>query len=49
MALPVVEALRLEGYDNLYALSRVNHAVVEALRLEGYDNLIAQIQKNIKL
>ena len=36
----VVEALRLEGYDNTTAnqQQRQPPLVVEALRLEGYDN-----------
>ena len=34
----VVEAHRLEGYDNPPIFSCSNENVVEALRLEGYDN-----------
>ena len=34
----VVEASRLEGYDNPYTDLSTVYAVVEASRLEGYDN-----------
>ena len=34
----VVEALRLEGYDNSISYRSTIFVVVEALRLEGYDN-----------
>ena len=34
----VVEALRLEGYDNESCFNYISSYVVEALRLEGYDN-----------
>ena len=34
----VVEALRLEGYDNRHRIGHIHFEVVEALRLEGYDN-----------
>ena len=35
----VVEASRLEGYDNKFVIVQSSLLVVEASRLEGYDNL----------
>ncbi len=37
----VVEASRLEGYDNSTRASSHLSRVVEASRLEGYDNFLA--------
>ena len=34
----VVEAFRLEGYDNGFIVNLACSIVVEAFRLEGYDN-----------
>ncbi len=45
----VVEALRLEGYDNTFNPVNLYDGVVEALRLEGYDNMAIKPTKNQKL
>ena len=36
---PVVEACRLDGYDNSSGMLGFRKVVVEACRLDGYDNI----------
>ena len=44
----VVEASRLEGYDNFSTADDLAKIVVEASRLEGYDNFVVNSQEHHK-